>query len=119
MLLATLREAAKGTSSVDRLLELALQWLFDRSLLIPAQSTLREICVRAAGDTAAWIYQSICHAVPIEKRNEWAAVLLTTRKDGRTVLEWLQRATKRRSAKNRKDMFEKHQYLSELGVAEV
>jgi hypothetical protein len=62
MLFAALREASKATESIDRLIATARQWLFDKSLLVPATSTLRDICTRAASDNESHIYQCICRA---------------------------------------------------------
>jgi len=68
MLFAALREASKAIGSIDRLIATARQWLFDKSLLVPATSTLRDLCVRAASDTESQIYQCICRAVLPEKQ---------------------------------------------------
>jgi hypothetical protein len=75
MLFAALREASKTIGSIDRLIATARQWLFDKSLLVPATSTLRDICVRAASDMEFQIYQSICRAVSQDKRRAWETAL--------------------------------------------
>jgi hypothetical protein len=41
MLFAALREASKATGSIDRLIATARQWLFDKSLLVPATVAMR------------------------------------------------------------------------------
>jgi len=71
MLLAAIREAAKGTASVDRLIAIARQWLFDKLLLVPAESTLRDICIRAVSDNEAAMYEAICKAVPSGQLAAW------------------------------------------------
>jgi Domain of unknown function (DUF4158) len=119
MLFAALREASKAIGSIDRLIATARQWLFDKSLLVPATSTLRDICVRAASDTESQIYDSICRAVSSEKRIAWEAALFEKRKDGSTHLEWLQSAPRRKSQKTLRDLFQKIAYLTTLGVAEI
>jgi hypothetical protein len=119
MLFAALREASKATESIDRLIATARQWLFDKSLLVPATSTLRDICVRAASDTESQIYQCICRAVPSDKRRAWETALFEKRKDGSMHLEWLQSAPKRRSQKNLRNLFQKIAYLTGLGVADI
>ena len=119
MLFAALREASKATESIDRLIATARQWLFDKSLLVPATSTLRDICIRAASDTESHIYQSICRAVPSDKRRAWETSIFEKRKDGSTHLEWLQAAPKRRSQKNLRGLFQKIEYLTQLGVATI
>jgi hypothetical protein len=56
MLFAALREASKAIGSIDRHIATARQWLYDKSLLVPATSTLRDLCVRAASGTESQIY---------------------------------------------------------------
>lgn len=119
MLLAAMREASQGTSDVNRLMDLACRWLVDRKLLIPSRSTIRDICVRASIDTEQNVYLAICKATTDERRQAWMDALLTARKDGRTTLEWLQSAPKRRSPKNVAAMFEKVDFLTALGIAAV
>src|SRR5271165_3943357 len=119
MLFAALREASNATESIDRLIATARQWLFDKSLLVPATSTLRDICVRAASDTESQIYQCICRAVSSDKRRAWETALFEKRKDGSMHLQWLQSAPKRRSQKNLRNLFQKIAYLTGLGVADI
>lgn len=119
MLFAALREASKAIGSIDRLIATARQWLFDKSLLVPATSTLRDICLRAASDTESQMYQSICRAVSSEKRLAWETALFEKRKDGVTDLEWLQSAPKRKSQKTLRNLFQKIEYLTTLGVADI
>jgi len=119
MLFAALREASKAIGSVDRLIATARQWLFDKSLLVPATSTLRDICIRAASDTESQIYESICKAVSSEQRLAWEAAIFEKRKEGLTHLEWLQSAPKRRSQESLRNLFKKIEYLTTLGVADL
>ncbi|MFC4253110.1 Tn3 family transposase [Sinimarinibacterium flocculans] len=119
MLLAAMRDASRGIGNVDRLVTMAGQWLHDRNLLIPSHSTLRDICVRASNDTEQEIYVAICKEVPEERRQSWIDAVFSHRKNGKTHLQWLQQAPRRRSQKNLKVMFEKVEYLKELGVAEL
>ena len=119
MLLAAVRAASQGTGSIDRLISIAAIWLHDRKLVIPALSTLREICVRASKDTEQSIYVAICAETTEEHRQQWTDTLLSNRKDGRTVLEWLQKSPKRRSPNNLKAIFEKIDFLTELGVNKI
>jgi integrase len=119
MLFAALREASKAIGSIDQLIATARQWLYDKSLLVPATSTLRDLCVRAASDTESQIYQSICRAVSSDKRLAWEKALFEKRKDGLTHLEWLQSAPKRKSQKTLRNLFKKIEYLTKLGVAEI
>jgi TnpA family transposase len=119
MLVACVREAAKGTSSIERLTDVARQWLFQHKLLIPADRTLNDICVRAAAHTEESIYIAIRKEVPEEKSTEWLDAVLAGHQDGRTVLEWLQEAPKRRQISNLNELFDKIEYLTELGVADL
>ena len=119
MLLAAIREASQANASIERLIAIARQWLFDQALLVPATSTLRDVCTRAASETESSVYQSICRVVSPEKRLAWKTALLEKRKDGTTHLEWLQLAPKRKSQKKLRDLFQKIQYLTHLGVADI
>ena len=119
MLFAALREASKAIGSIDRLIATARQWLFDKSLLVPATSTLRVLCVRAASDTECQIYECICRAVSPKKRLAWETAIFEKHQDGSTHLGWLQTAPKRRSQKSLRNLFRKIEYLTELGVADI
>lgn len=119
MLLAAMRAASNGTSSVDRLIDLACRWLVDRKVLIPGLYAIRELCVRASSDTEQSTYVTICKATTPEQRQVWADALLASRKDGRSTLEWLQSAPRRRSPKNVASIFEKIDFLTSLGIHAV
>jgi len=119
MLLAAMREASKGTSDTNRLMDIACRWLVDRKLLIPSLSTIRGICVRASIDTEENVYVAICKATTAEQRQAWMDALMVNRKDGRTTLEWLQSAPKKRSPKNMAAIFEKIDFLTGLGIAAI
>jgi TnpA family transposase len=80
---------------------------------------LRDLCVRAASDTESRIYQSICKAVSPDKRLAWETALFEKRKDGVTHLEWLQSAPKRKSQKTLRNLFQKIEYLTRLGIADI
>lgn len=115
-LFRVVREASKGTTSIDRLIEIAQVWLYERQFLIPAYSTVRDLCVRAAGETEAFIYQAICKSSTAEQRTNWKAALLSEHKGGRTTLEWLQQAPKKRGQKNLLDLGDKIEWLNSQGV---
>lgn len=118
MLLAAIREASAGTSSTDRLFDLSCRWLVDRKLLIPGLRAVRDICFRASSDTEENIYVAICKSTTEEQRKAWTEALLSPRKQNRTTLEWLQRPPKRRSPKHVSALFEKIEFLKELGIAD-
>jgi TnpA family transposase len=118
-LLAYLKEACRGTSSVDRLDGYARRWLFDRKLLIPADSTIRDISVRAMKDTEYWIYSEIRKQVPEEKSKEWFDLLMAPcKRSDYSTLHWLQRPPGRKNKRNDsfKDTTEKIEYLNSIGV---
>lgn len=119
MLVAAVREAAHGTASIERLTEAARLWLFGQKLLIPADRTLHDICVRASAHTEEQIYLAIRKEVPAERCGEWLNAVLTERNDGHTVLEWLQQAPKKRQANNLKILFDKVKWLTDLGVGDL
>lgn len=118
-LFADLKEASKTTASRERLMGFARQWLYERKLLVPRDSTLRDLVDRAARETEKAIYAVMCDAVSASKRAEWFKVLMADHRDGRTVLEWLQRAPQRRMQKNFRDLTDKIQFLRKLGVDKV
>ncbi len=119
MLLATVRTASHGTTSIDRLMTSAREWLVERNFVLPAERTLRDICVRASADTEAFIYQSICKAIPAEKRKELVESLMDKRDDGRTLMEWLRKAPKRRAKKNLDEIFERIDHIKSMGIADI
>ncbi len=118
MLLAAIREASTGTSSTDRLFDVSCRWLVDRKLLIPGHRAVRDICVRASGDTEENIYVAICKSTTEEQRKVWMETLLAPYKQARSTLEWLQRPPKRRSPKHVSALFEKIDFLKKLGIAD-
>jgi hypothetical protein len=69
--------------------------------------------------TESQIYQSICRAVSFETRLAWETALFEKRKDGVTHLDWLQSAPKRKSQKTLRNLFQKIEYLTTLGVADI
>lgn len=115
-LFKTIQAASTGISSTDRLIELAQQWLYQKKILIPAYSSVREICVRAQADTETAIYGVICKATTEEQRLAWRDALLSQRQGNRTYLEWLQQSPKRRSHKNLKELAAKIEYLNDMGI---
>ncbi|MGH7121970.1 MAG: DUF4158 domain-containing protein, partial [Acetobacteraceae bacterium] len=119
MLLASMREASHATGSVDRLVAMARQWLFNKQLLVPAERTLQDICARAANETEAATYRTICATISADQRRAWEEALRQKHASGRTHLEWLQRAPKKRAQKNARDLFSKITYLTALGVAQA
>ena len=119
MLLAAMREASHTADSLDRLVAKARQWLFDKQLLIPAERTLHDLCARAAGDTEAAAYRAICAVVTPDQRQAWEEALLQKHKHGRTRLDWLQQAPKKRAPKNARELFDKISFITALGVAQA
>jgi hypothetical protein len=119
MLLAAMREASHTVESIDRLVAKARQWLFGKQLLVPAKRTLHDICARAASDTEAAAYRTICAAVTAEQRRAWEEALRQKHNNGYTNLEWLQQAPKKRQQKNARDLFNKISFITALGVAQA
>lgn len=119
MLLAAMREASRTVESIERLVAKARQWLFDKQLLVPAERTLHDLCAGAARDTESSIYRTICAIVTREQRRIWEEALLQKHKSGRTHLEWLQQAPKKRAQKNARALFSKIACLTALGVSQA
>lgn len=114
-----LLEASKSTSDVHRLMGYARQWLYDRKLLIPAESTIRDLAVRSMKDTEQWIYLLINKQVPPAKQEEWLAKLMAPYGNSKTLLEWLQKMPGRRGPKQLKKVTDKIELLKEFGLADV
>jgi TnpA family transposase len=119
MLLATLRTASHGTTDLNRLKQVAREWLADRKTLLPAESTLHDICVRASKDTEAFILEGFCKTVDELKRKALIDAMFSKRPNKRTVLEWLRQPPKRRRKKTLDELFEKIEYINALGIHEV
>ena len=119
LLMEFLREACRGTSSIDRLLHSAFVWFYDRKLLIPAESTVRDIAVRAMKDMDHWIYLEIHKAVPETMIKEWCRLVMEPRDDGETTLAWLQEPPGRKMQSTFIEINNKIAYLKSIGVADV
>lgn len=119
MLLGNMRQASRGTSSVDRLMEQSCRWLYEKNLLIPSLKVVREICVEASKDTETALYLAITKATTPEQRTEWTEKVLAPREGKRTVLEWLQQSPARRGPRNLGDLFAKIEFLKQLGIADI
>ena len=119
MLLATLRAASRGTTDLNRLKQVAREWLDSRKTLLPAESTLHDICVRASKDTEASILDGFCKSFDETKREKLIAALFSKRPNNRTVIEWLRQPPKRRRKKTLDDLFDKIAYIKALGIDDV
>lgn len=95
---AFLDTEARAASSVKALIQVAREWLYDRQILIPAESTLREVAFPAYKQSDEFHFDVICVAVPEQARARWIEAVFT-RKDGesRTIVEWLQDPPRKRS----------------------
>ncbi|SEP71958.1 Transposase and inactivated derivatives, TnpA family [Solimonas aquatica] len=118
-LMEFLREACRGTSSTDRLLQAAFAWFYDRKLIIPAESAVRDLAVRAMKDMDHWIYMEIRKAVPEKQIEEWYRWLMEKRPDQNTMLAWLQEPPGKRTQDNFNEINSKIETLKAIGVADV
>lgn len=68
---AFLDTEACAASSVKALIQVAREWLYDRQILIPAESTLREVAFPAYKQSDEFHCEVICAVVPEEARERW------------------------------------------------
>lgn len=118
-LMQFLQDACRGTSSVDRLLETSFKWFYDKKLLIPAESTVRDLAVRAMKDSDQWIYRRIRDQVSEKKTTEWFRLLMEPREEKGSTLGWLQEPPGKKDEDSFKEINAKIHYLESIGVAEL
>ena len=110
-----LTEFAKNAASVHDLVDQAMQWLFDKNVLIPADRTLRDLARVAYAHVEKAAIAAIkkvvnhatllnCHATLYEQRGDV------------TVLEWLKTAMGRHGPTTLAEATEKIAFLKALGV---
>lgn len=112
-----LEVAAGSCASVGALVQSAREWLFDHRVLIPAESTLRDLAVAAHEQSDQAHFESIIHLIPAEVREHWMAEVFKRRDDtNQPVLQWLQEPPRKRSPSTLSRQHEKLAYLKALGV---
>ena len=116
MLLATLRKSAVTARSIDTLVDIGNQWLYERKIIHPGDRPVRDIARRAYTESEEGVVNRIHAAIPSAIRTGWIDALLRRRDDGRTYLEWLQQPPRRRSKISLRDQLEKLDYLKGLKI---
>lgn len=117
VLCSHLTDQATQAASIDELVTVAREWLYDHSIVIPGDRTLRDLARKAFIETERGLYVTICEAIPELVRRRWAIDLLKRREpDGITMLEWLRTPPSKASKTELSDQFERIKTLKALGV---
>lgn len=118
-LLRRLGDEAEQIITTAELVLFSRCWLYDNSILIPAERRLQDICRRAQQEAEDALLVVIDSLIPAEKRQQWIRVLSKPRDpEELSCMEWLQQPPKRRSRIGLSEVVEKIDYLKSLGVAD-
>ena len=116
MLLATIRKHAVTARSIDMLIDVGNQWLYEHKIIHPGDRPIRDIARRAYAESEQSIVHRIHATIPSDVRESWIAALLQRCEDGRTHLEWLQLPPRRRSKISLRGQLEKLDFLKALNI---
>ena len=116
MLLAAIRKNAVTARSIDTLVDVGNQWLYEHKIIHPGDRPVRDIARRAYAESEESMVNQIHDEIPDAIREGWVAALLQRREDGRTSLEWLQLPPRRRSKISLRGQLEKLDYLKALKI---
>jgi hypothetical protein len=81
------REAHKAIT-LNRLVEFARRWLYERRILIPPDRRLRDLARTAYGEAEQTMYDTIHQHIPQQVLDTWEAALFTPHRGKASVLEW-------------------------------
>nr|WP_240746015.1 DUF4158 domain-containing protein [Cupriavidus oxalaticus] len=114
---AWMRQDAKGSLTLDELLQHAHYWLYERKILIPADRTLRDLGRSIWAEIEHHTLSLIGATIPETQLVRADAELSSQHEPaGMTVLEWLKTPPARHSPTTLTETVEKIQYLKEIGV---
>jgi TnpA family transposase len=112
-----LRREAIGVYNIQDLAQRARIWLIEHDYVLPGDSVIRRLTVRALRFQEKALLQSIASATEKTLRAKWCGELLAPAPQGdRTVLEWLQAAPTSKSMKSLDDQLAKIALLRGLGA---
>jgi TnpA family transposase len=112
-----LAEFAKDAASVDELVNQAMNWLYDRKLLIPADRLLRDWSRSAYASIETAALAVIKSGVSSSQLAQCRAAMFAQREET-TVLEWLKTPVGRHGPTTLTEATEKISYLKSLGAHE-
>lgn len=114
---AVLGAQAGEVTSIDELVTLANNWLFDRKLLLPSTRAVTDMAREAFLGVERDALRIIRAKIDAETLEACRKHLFEPReKDGPTVLEWLKAAPRRHSPSTLADTLGRVKYLKNLGV---
>ena len=115
VLVRYLRREAHNAITLNRLVEFARRWLYERRTLIPADRRLRDLARTAYAEAEQAMHDTIHQHIPQHVLDTWEAALFTSHRGKASALEWLQQGP-RRKAKGLKEHLEKVEFLKALHV---
>ncbi len=112
-----LRREAIGVYNIQDLAQRARVWLIEHNYVLPGDSVIRRLTVRALRFQEKALLQSIASATEKSLRAKWCSELLAPGPQGDyTVLEWLQAAPTSKSTKSLDDQLAKIAVLRSMGA---
>ena len=115
VLVTQVRHEAHNAVTIQRLVEFAKRWLYDRRILIPDDRRLRDLARSAYSDTEQTLLEAIHRHIPAQVLESWEEALFKPRRGEMSTLEWLQQPP-RRKLKGLKEQLEKVDFLKVLQV---
>ncbi|MEQ1597194.1 MAG: Tn3 family transposase [Casimicrobium sp.] len=112
-----LAEFAKEAASVDELVNQAMNWLYDRKLLVPADRLLRDWSRNSYASIENAAFAVIKSGVPLAQLNQCRGAMFAQHEDT-TVLEWLKTPVGRHGPTTLTEATVKIAYLKSLGAHE-
>ena len=109
------RREAHNAVTIQRLVEFAKRWLYERRILLPADRRLRDLARTAYADAEQAMGDAIHRQIPPHVLDEWYLALFRPHSDHASTLEWLQQGP-RRKLKGLREQLEKVRYLQSLRV---
>ena len=115
-LVGVLYDEVARSADRDRLMRFARRWLYDHRLLILHDRALRKMIVVAVVQFEAALAKSIRRSVPPSLLARWEQTIAAMHASGTSTQGWLWAAPAKHSTRQIAEMFERVEFLRELGV---
>ena len=114
-LMRQVRHEALKAFTINRLVEFAKRWLYERRMLIPADRRVRELARTAYTETEHALLDAVHREIPAGILQTWQDALFAPHQGQPSTLAWLQQAP-RRTLKGLKEQLENIHCLKALHV---
>jgi hypothetical protein len=115
-LVRCLKDEVVRCSDRDRLMAHARSWLYEHQLLIVHDRALQRLVTAAVAELETDTTAALRKAVPPAQWQRWLAATSGTRADGQAQQNWLWATPAKHSTRQISEMFERIEFLLELGV---